>query len=99
MSDKEILNAILEAVQKTNARLDGLEKKFEKRFDDIDAKLADIESNFKRLEEEMHFAIKKTLENREAIRALTNIKKITVGADHSAPFLFCLIPRIGTKTI
>jgi len=75
MSDKEILNAILEAVQKTNARLDGLEKKFEKRFDDIDAKLADIESNFKRLEEETHFAIKKTLENREAIRALTNIKK------------------------
>ncbi|BCU81887.1 hypothetical protein JIR001_16700 [Polycladomyces abyssicola] len=75
MSEKEMLNAILEAVQKLDARLDGIERKFEARFDGIDAKLADIEANFKRLEEETHFALKKTLENREAIRALTNIKK------------------------
>jgi hypothetical protein len=75
MSEKEMLNTILEAVQKTNARLDGLEKKFEKRFDDIDAKLADIKVDFQRSEEETHFALKKTLENREAIRALANIKE------------------------
>ncbi|MDN4592471.1 hypothetical protein [Polycladomyces subterraneus] len=50
MSEKEMLNAILEAVQKLDARFDWMERNFEKRFDEIDAKLADINSNFKRLE-------------------------------------------------
>jgi hypothetical protein len=68
MSEKEIMNAILEGFQKLNARLDGLEKK-------VDLIRDEMKTNFDRLEEEVHFALKKTLENRETIRALTNIKK------------------------